>query len=121
MHSLNRSICYVATLLLVLPAGAYANSWSCTKNDHTREVVIEYTGDGTVPCNVVYKKPTEKVEDQTLWSATNAEGYCEEKAGAFVGKLESWGWACSKSEAASAPEDSPAMEETKGGEAEGAE
>ena len=29
-----------------------------------------------------------------MWSATNAAGYCEEKAAAFVEKQQGWGWEC---------------------------
>jgi len=96
MRYLNRSLYCSAVLLLLAPVSSYADSWSCTRNDHVREVVIERPGDGPVPCSVVYKKPTEKLADQTLWSADNAEGYCEEKAAAFVAKLESWQWACAQ-------------------------
>lgn len=49
-----------------------------------------------MPCSVVYKKPTEKVADKTLWTAEAAEGYCEAKAEAFIAKLESWKWTCAK-------------------------
>jgi len=73
---------------------AYADAWNCSNSDLVREVVIEYPDGGSVPCNVIYKKQTEGFEDQMLWSAVGEEGYCEEKARAFVAKLESWGWVC---------------------------
>jgi hypothetical protein len=47
-----------------------------------------------VPCQVVYKKLTEGVEDQVLWSAQNDAAYCDFKAKGFVEKLESWDWVC---------------------------
>ena len=47
-----------------------------------------------VPCSVVYKKLTEGVEDQVLWTAENDAGYCEDKAKAFVDKQIGWGWTC---------------------------
>ena len=91
----NRYLMQIAIMVLLgAPAGAYADSWSCSKSDNVREVMIEYPQGGSVPCDVVYKKPTEGVEDQVLWYAENTEGYCEEKAREFVGKLESWGWVC---------------------------
>jgi hypothetical protein len=96
MQYINRSLFFSVVVMLAMPISAFADSWSCTRNDHTREIVIERTGDGPVPCNVVYKKPTEKLESQTLWSAENAEGYCEKKAAAFVDKLVSWEWACNQ-------------------------
>ena len=98
MHYLNRGMCCTVFLMLAVPVSAYADSWSCSRNDHIREVVIDRPGDGPVPCSVVYKKPTEKVADQTLWSAENAEGYCMEKAEAFIDKLQTqWNWSCAKS------------------------
>jgi hypothetical protein len=96
MNYLNRGLCCSVVLMLAVPVSAYASSWSCTRSDHVREVVIERSGDGPVPCSVVYNKPTEKLESQTLWSAENAEGYCEEKAEAFIAKLESWKWTCAQ-------------------------
>lgn len=91
----NRGMCYLVVLLLVASTSTYASSWSCERNEHIREVVIEYTGSGSVPCRVVYKKPTEELESLLLWTAENVEGYCEEKAKQFVGKLEAWEWVCS--------------------------
>ena len=68
-----------------------------------------------MPCNVIYKKQTEGFEDQVLWSAESQDGYCEEKAREFVGKLESWGWVCLETVSASADTEQAeeAMEETE--------
>ena len=84
----------LAMLLLNASVNVYADSWNCSHDDLVREVIIEYPQGGSVPCDVVYKKQTEGVEDQVLWSAENQEGYCEEKAGELVARLESWGWVC---------------------------
>lgn len=59
-----------------------------------REVIIEYPDGGTLPCKVIYNKPTEGFEKSVLWQADNMEGFCEEKANELVSKLESWGWKC---------------------------
>jgi hypothetical protein len=60
------------------------------------EVVYEIPGEN-LPCAVNYYKDSEAPgEVNTLWSAQNIDGYCEEKAGNFVGKLESWGWICNE-------------------------
>jgi peroxiredoxin len=85
----------MTVLLVAVPTGIYASSWSCSRNDHIREVIVEYTGQGSVPCRVIYKKPTEDMESLLLWTADNVEGYCEEKAKAFIEKLEAWQWSCS--------------------------
>jgi len=96
MYYLKFCLRYLTMLLIAAPVGAYASSWSCTHGDKTRNIVIEYASSGSVPCIVVYRKSSEGAEDQTLWSAENIEGYCEEKAAAFVAKQEGWGWACAK-------------------------
>jgi len=81
-------------LALSVCFNVYADSWNCSSSDLVREVVIDYTQGGSVPCNVIYKKQTEGFEDQVLWSADSLEGYCEDKARELVANLESWGWVC---------------------------
>ena len=85
---------YLAILSMLLPAGVYAASWSCMHDEKIREVIIEYPDGGTLPCKVLYNKPTEGFEKRVLWQADNMEGFCEEKASEMVSKLESWGWKC---------------------------
>lgn len=91
---LHNRILPILAIMLLTPLGAQAESWSCRHDNDVREVHIVPTGDGPVPCEVIYKKLTEGAEDQVLWNAQNDANYCEEKAAAFVGKLESWGWTC---------------------------
>lgn len=79
---------------LLIPLSAHADSWNCRLGNDVREVHTEQTTSAPVPCQVVYKKLTEGVEDQILWSAQNDAAYCDFKASAFVEKLESWGWIC---------------------------
>lgn len=95
-HIINRSFQFLVATCLVIPAGAYAESWSCSHGNDVREVHIERTTEEAVPCNVIYKKLTEGVSDQILWNAENDDSYCEEKAQGFVAKLESWGWVCAE-------------------------
>jgi hypothetical protein len=83
---------------LSISSAAGADAWNCSHTDLVREVLIEYPEGGAVPCNVVYKKAMEGFTDQVLWSASNEQGYCEQKAREFVVKLESWGWGCVKAE-----------------------
>jgi len=96
MCQINRMFQILLVALLTAPISAYAESWSCSKSNDVREVHIERTSSASVPCNVVYKKQTEGIEDQVLWSASSDETYCEEKANGFVTKLESWGWVCTE-------------------------
>lgn len=83
-----------AAMLLGVSVNANADSWSCSHDDLVREVTVVYPQGGSLPCDVVYRKQTEGVEDQAPWSAENEEGYCEEKARELVARLESWGWVC---------------------------
>ena len=85
---------YLAVLSMLSPSGVYATSWSCMHDEKIREVIIEYPDGGTLPCKVIYNKPTEGFEKRVLWQADNMEGFCEEKANEMVSKLESWGWKC---------------------------
>ena len=87
-----------ATLILAVslltPLSAYADSWSCRHDNDVREVHVVRPAESLTPCEVVYKKMTEGVEDQVLWNAQNDGAYCDDKAAAFVEKLEGWGWTC---------------------------
>ena len=96
MHPVNRAFQILVVAFFAAPVSAYADSWSCSHGNNVREVHIERTTSAPAPCNVVYKKQTEGFEDQVLWNANNDETYCEEKAKAFVAKLESWGWVCAE-------------------------
>ena len=96
MHLINRTFQILAIMLFAAPFNAYASSWSCSHGNDVREVHIERPTSSPVPCNVVYKKQTEGVEDQILWNANSDDSYCDEKAQGFVAKLESWGWVCAE-------------------------
>ena len=96
MHLVNRTFQILAIMLFAAPFNAYASSWSCSHGNDVREVHIERPTSSPVPCNVVYKKQTEGVEDQILWNANSDDSYCDEKAQGFVAKLESWGWVCTE-------------------------
>jgi hypothetical protein len=89
-----RTLPIIAAASILAANNAYADSWSCSSGDLVRDVVIEYPMGSALPCKVIYKKQTEGVYDQELWSADSTEGYCEEKAAGLVAKLEGWGWVC---------------------------
>lgn len=96
MSMMKRTFFSLVAAAFFFPVSAYADSWSCSKNNDVREVHIERPTAEAVPCNVVYKKQTEGVEDQVLWSAENDDSYCDEQAKGFITKLESWGWVCTE-------------------------
>lgn len=123
MNLTNRTLQILTVALFAAPISAYAESWSCSHDNLVREVHIERTTSAPAPCNVVYKKQTEGVEDQILWSANSDESYCEEKAQAFVTKLESWGWVCAETiqeetNSSSDAEEAPAAGDTNSAPAE---
>ena len=106
----------ICLLFLALPGLALAQGaeTKCTYGDKVRRVVITSEPGVSVPCEVHYYKDTEAPgSDQVLWSASQQAGYCEEKATAFVTKLEGWGWNCGPAEASvpAAPEEPPAEAE----------
>lgn len=91
---MNKQNLFLATVLLSLSSGAFADSWSCRHDDNVREIHIETPTSDTVPCSVVYRKLTEGMEDRVLWTAENDASYCLEKAQGLVDKQASWGWTC---------------------------
>jgi hypothetical protein len=84
----------ITLTLLSIPFSIQAESWSCRHGNDVREIHIQRASSAPVPCSVVYKKLTEGVEDQVLWSADNDESFCDQKAREFVARQESWGWTC---------------------------
>ena len=88
----------IPVCLLVLPGLASevtAGSWTCQKDELTRQVVVFYPqAPARLPCKVFYSKPKENVLPRVLWQAKNTQNYCERKAAAFIEKLSSSGWRC---------------------------
>jgi hypothetical protein len=68
--------------------------FTCTKQSAIRTLKIQYPNGTPLPCLVVYDKSQEGGDARILWQATTEEGFCEDKAEAFVNKLSSWGWSC---------------------------
>ena len=93
----NRIINISLCTLIFAPVLVQADSWKCEYDSLIREVIIQRTTSSPVPCQVVYKKPTEGIDDQVVWSAEFEASYCEEKAADFVAKLQSYGWSCIES------------------------
>lgn len=91
---LYKRITLILACSFFMPIMAYADSWSCRQGNDVREVHTEQTTSAPVPCQVVYKKLTEGVEDQILWNAEHDASYCDFKAQGLIEKLESWGWTC---------------------------
>lgn len=77
----------------------------CKLGTNTRRVeVLPGEVDSKASCQVRYFKDQEEPGDgKVLWSASNLEGFCAEKATGFVAKLAGLGWKC---EGDLAPKDS---------------
>ncbi len=74
---------------------SYGNDiiYTCTHGDSVRTIRVLYHEQGSTVCEVTYEKST---GTQSLWSASNDESYCADKAAGFVAKQQSWGWDCKK-------------------------
>ena len=94
MHLKSSIIHILAMIVLLAPVAALADSWSCSQGNDVREVHIVRSPPNPVPCEVLYRKLTEGVEDQVLWNAQHDASYCDDKARGLVSKLESFGWVC---------------------------
>ena len=113
MNNLNRPVTLLIITLFAIPLTGYAESWSCKHDNHVREINIQHETTEALPCSVVYKKQTEGIDDQTLWTASSDAGYCEEKARALVEKHVGWGWACEEAGAETSSEASDENETTE--------
>lgn len=84
-------------------------STTCHHGAQTRIIEVVYRdSDSPLPCEVQY---TKEAGTETLWSAQNLEGYCEEKAAALVEKQQGWGWDCATTGNAEASDIEPAASE----------
>ena len=88
------SVCLALSLCLPVSAAFADTTYRCTYGEQERTIRVVYQDqEAKVPCDVLYQKDG---VTQTLWSAQNEVGYCEEKADAFVEKQRSWGWICTE-------------------------
>ena len=106
----------LTTLLLSIIPGivlAQGAETQCTYGDMVRRVVIMSEPGVSVPCEVHYYKDTEAPgAKQVLWRAMNEASYCEDKAEAFIVKLQDLGWSCGQNQAAGTPAAAePALED----------
>ena len=84
----------ICSLLLSATAATHAIEnikTVCSHGNETRVIEVVYKTEDVVPCEVRYAKSD---SSKVLWSANNAENYCEEKAAVFVEKQKAWGWSC---------------------------
>lgn len=79
--------------LLVSPALLAGEAYVCQRGTLVRHISIDYANEGmVVPCQVNYTR--EDGTTQSLWSAQNDEGYCEQKVAEFAERQRGWGWDC---------------------------
>lgn len=83
--------------LIIMPGTHLARDdilFVCEKSGQTRAVSLTYTKIPPLPCEVIYHRPSEQIPDETLWRASNDEGFCEEKTNLLVADLINAGWHC---------------------------
>ena len=88
----------LTVLYLVISVGLLAGTavadetYICTHGTQERIITIIYQDqEAKIPCEVQYEK---EGVTETLWTAQNVVGYCEEKTQSFLEKQRSWGWSC---------------------------
>lgn len=94
MVTIKKAVALAAwSALLVSPALLAGEAYVCQRGTLVRHISIDYAEEGmAVPCQVKYTR--EDGTEQSLWSAQNKEGYCEQKAAEFAEKQRDWGWDC---------------------------
>jgi len=93
------TLCLVASLSLLATTSIADETYTCSNGSQERVISVVYQDqEAKVPCEVQYQKDG---VTETLWSAHDEVGYCEEKAKAFVEKQRSWGWSCNETTAGS--------------------
>ena len=86
------TLCLFASLLMFATTVASDETYTCTYGADERVISVVYQDqEAKVPCEVRYQK---EGVTETLWSAQEEVGYCEEKAKAFVEKQRGWGRNC---------------------------
>lgn len=93
------TLCLFGALLMLATTVAADETYTCTYGPGERVISVVYQDqEAKVPCEVQYQK---EGVTETLWSAQDEVGYCEEKAKAFVEKQRGWGWSCIETAAGS--------------------
>ena len=93
------TLCIVASLSLLATTAIADGTYTCTNGPQERVISVVYQDqEAKALCEVKYQKDG---VTETLWSAQDEVGYCEEKAKAFVEKQRSWGWSCNETTAGS--------------------
>lgn len=94
MVTIKKAVALAAwSALLISPTLLAGEAYVCQRGTLVRHISIDYATEGmAVPCQVNYIREDETT--QSLWSAQNDEGYCEQKAAEFAEKQRDWGWDC---------------------------
>ncbi len=102
---MRRKLVLATCSLIVLGAElASAKTVSCAMTSMERTVELRYQNPGeAVPCEIRYSKPSEGVDNQTLWRAEREAGYCEARFDEFVDKLRGFGWSCGAADSGAPP------------------
>ncbi len=98
---------FLLSVLFSMTVITEAQATVCKHDNSERKIEVVYPEGSKTPCEVQYTKSSGM---QVLWSAQGKEGYCEDKAAAFVEKQRSWGWQCEASETVAEPQEAAPQE-----------
>ena len=102
-------LCLMIFVGLLAGTAVADETYICTQAGQERIITILYHDqEAKIPCEVQYQKDG---VTETLWTAQNVVGYCEEKSAAFLEKQRGWGWSCES--AAAKAEEGMTQPETK--------
>ena len=104
-------LCLMISVGLLAGTAVADETYICTHGSQERIITIVYQDqEAKIPCEVQYQK---EGVTETLWTAQNQAGYCEEKTQAFLEKQRGWGWSCEAAGKAMAEEGMKQQEPVK--------
>ena len=85
-------LCLTISLSMIASYAIADETYLCTHGQQERVITVVYQDqEKKFPCEVRYQK---EGITETLWTAENEVGFCEEKAQGLVEKQREWGWLC---------------------------
>lgn len=91
---MNRFLILFAMLVSTAAFSSPVYIWSCLKGDNNRLVEVKTPAGKSLPCEVIYSKPTEGLPTTRPWYANYQAEWCPEKANFLAQKLTAQGWEC---------------------------
>ncbi len=100
------SLCFLLIHTTIATADIQASS-SCLRNGTERHVELRSDSPNSVPCQVVYVRKSEQIDDKVLWFANKDASYCKTQYDRFLLRLKTeLNWTCTPEVIGSALSDS---------------